>query len=449
MEQLIVSVSGIRGIYGKDLKEEDALMFGKAFGLWAKGQNIAVARDTRLSGEPLKAAFISGLLWAGKNVSDFGIAATPALTWFAEKTGGFYGSIITASHNPVEYNGIKLINSCGTFLNLKQFESFFNTYKNIEKKKSKKPGVYFFDAHLMDRFFSSLFNFIDVSSIRKKRIKVVVDPVEGVGAIYSKKFLEMLGCDVVMINSTLPGIFSHPPEPVPSHLRHLGEIVKKENADIGFGQDPDCDRLLLVADNGMCVSEDLGFSVLINWILQRKKGPVVVNIATTKLVDDICRDAGVEIFRTMVGEVCVVEKMKEVGASAGGEGNGGVIFPDFHYGRDSFIGMALALEMLAKTGLNLSEIIKKFPQYYFVKKKIKFPSEKISGLYKKLKEKFTDGRIKHLDGIRIDFEDAWLGIRPSGTEPIVRIFVEGKDTKTVNSLIKEVQECINSFYKTV
>ncbi|HQL65670.1 MAG TPA: phosphoglucosamine mutase, partial [bacterium] len=267
--------------------------------------------------------------------------------------------------------------------------------------------------------------------------------------IYSKKFLEMLGCDVVMINSTLPGIFSHPPEPVPSHLRHLGEIVKKENADIGFGQDPDCDRLLLVADNGMCVSEDLGFSVLINWILQRKKGPVVVNIATTKLVDDICRDAGVEIFRTMVGEVCVVEKMKEVGASAGGEGNGGVIFPDFHYGRDSFIGMALALEMLAKTGLNLSEIIKKFPQYYFVKKKIKFPSEKISGLYKKLKEKFTDGRIKHLDGIRIDFEDAWLGIRPSGTEPIVRIFVEGKDTKTVNSLIKEVQECINSFYKTV
>lgn len=449
MEQLIVSVSGIRGVYGKNLREEDALRFGRSFGLWVGKTNIAVGRDTRLSGEPLKTAFISGLLWAGKNVWDFGIVASPALTWFIEKTCGFCGSIITASHNPVEYNGIKLINSSGTFLNSKQSQSFFKIYKSIENKKHRKPGECFFDFSLMDKFCSAVMNHVDVPAIREKKFKVVVDPVQGVGALYSKTFLEKLGCNVVMINSSPPGIFSHLPEPVPQHLRHLAKVVKQEKADIGFAQDPDCDRLAMVADNGICVSEELGLAVLIHWILQKKKGPVVVNIATTRLVDDICRDAKVKIFRTKVGEVCVVEKMKEIKASAGGEGNGGIIFPDFHYGRDSFIAMALALEMLAKTQLKLSEIIKRFPHYYFVKKKISFPSENLDGLYKVIEKNFSYGKARYLDGLKIDFDSAWFGIRPSGTEPIVRFFVEGKNKNLVNQIVKEIQRCITSFCRTV
>ncbi len=445
MEQLIVSVSGIRGIYGKSLKEEDALKFGRAFGLWAGEKNIIVGRDTRPSGEPLKAAFVSGALWAGRNIYDSGIVPTPALTWFVEKTSGFCGSVITASHNPVEYNGIKLINSSGTFLNAEQSQSFLGIYTDIENKKGGKPGAYFSDFCLMDRFFSALLDCVDVSAIRKRKFRVVVDPVQGVGALYSKVFLEKLGCNVVMINSDPPGIFSHPPEPLPQHLGDLARTVEKEKADIGFAQDPDCDRLTLAADNGVCVSEELCLAVLIYWMLQRKKGPVVVNIATTKLVDDICRNAGVGVFRTKVGEVCVVEKMKDINASAGGEGNGGIILPDFHYGRDSFIGMALTLEMLAKTQLKFSEIARKFPLYHFVKKKITFPSEKLDDLYKELEEKFPNGKTLYLDGLRIDFENAWFGIRPSGTEPLVRVFVEGENKNVVDSLTEEIQKCITSF----
>ncbi|HPP66349.1 MAG TPA: phosphoglucosamine mutase [bacterium] len=449
MDKLIISISGIRGIYGKTLKQEDALLLGKAFGLWTGGKNIAIGRDTRLSGDVIKLSFMAGLLGMGGDVYDFGIVATPALTWFVEKTSGFYGSVITASHNPVDYNGIKLINSSGTFLNLKQSQSFFRIYRDIKNKTRKKPGCYCSDSGLMNRFFSDLLDCIDVSAIKKQKFKVVVDPVQGVGSLYSKFFLEMLGCDVVMINNEPPGVFSHNPEPVPSHLTQLSKAVKQEKADIGFAQDPDGDRLAMIANNGMCVSEEYGLAMLIYWMLKRKKGPVVVNIATTKLIDEICHRAKVRVFRSRVGEVCVVEKMKKIGATAGGEGNGGIILPEFHYGRDSFVGMALTLEMLAKTSLTLSEILKQFPHYYFIKKKIRFSQKNLEGLYGHLKENFSSGRISRLDGLRIDFDDVWFGIRPSGTEPIVRIFVEGKTRKKVDHLMKEIKKCINLFCKTV
>ena len=450
MDNLIISISGIRGIYGKSLTEDIAVRAGRAFGLWTNTENIVVGRDTRVSGNSLMQSFMAGVSSAGKRVFDCGIVPTPALTWFIEKHHNFSGTVITASHNPVEYNGIKLISPSGTFLNPVEFKDFLDIYNKTDildiKGRAEIMGE---KKDLMDNFFSCLFNYIDVSAIRKKRFKVVVDPVQGVGALYSKKFLEMLGCEIKIINENPLGKFSHQPEPVPSHLRKLSYVMRIENADIGFAQDPDCDRLVLVEKSGKFVSEEQGLAISVYWMLHRKKGPVVVNIATTRLVDDICKEFKTQLLRTKVGEVFVVEEMKRVGAVAGGEGNGGIILPEFHYGRDSYIGMGLILEMMAKTSLSLSEIIEKFPRYKFVKRKISFPRERIECLYKSLEKEFSSGKINYLDGFRIDFDDTWLGIRSSGTEPIIRIFVEGKKQsriyRIINLIDRHVASCGRNF----
>lgn len=446
MERLIVSFSGIRGIYGTSLTEKHAFDFGMAFGLWVDKKNIIVGRDTRKNGKNLCENFINGLRKTSRNIYDAGIVPTPALTWFVEKHTDFCGAVITASHNPIEYNGIKLISSSGTFLNEKEFKEFFNIYQNLHKKKFrfKEKGDYFKIEDLMNEYFKNIIECVDINSIRKKSFRVVVDPVQGAGALYSRRFLEMLGCQVLMINEIPYGEFSHPPEPIPENLGMLSNSVLKFSACVGFAQDPDCDRLALVAEDGSFISEEQGLALLIKWILKREKGPVVVNIATTRIIDEICKKAGVLLFRTKVGEMFVVEKMKKVGAVAGGEGNGGIVLPKFHYGRDSFAGMALTLEMMAKTGKKMSAMAESLPKYFFIKKKISFPKSQIKKLYRFVEKKFPATKVCYLDGLRIDFQDAWLGIRPSGTEPVVRIFVEGKNKKKVQSILTIIEEYIIS-----
>lgn len=444
MDDLIVSISGIRGIYGSSLTEQHSLDIGNAFGLWTKVEKIIVGRDTRKSGEELTKSFVKGLLQAGKNVYDAGIVPTPAVTWFVEKHEGFVGAVITASHNPLQYNGIKLINTKGTFLNQEEFEDFFVFYKGIKKSKHSKTGSYHIYNSLMDEFFDSILKCVNTQIIKESKFRVVVDPVQGAGSLHSKRFLEMLGCDVLMINESPIGEFSHNPEPAPQHLKDLSITVKNTFACAGFAQDPDCDRLALVSNDGGFISEEQGLALLIKWMLEKRKGCVVVNNVTTKIIDDICNQKGVKLFRTRVGEVFVVEKMKEVKAVVGGEGNGGIIFPDFHYGRDSFAGMALMLEMMAKTGLELSEVVKELPQYFFIKRKVDFPTNKIKCLYKCLGKEFTSGRLDYTDGLRIDFRDVWLGVRPSGTEPVIRIFIEGKNKKRIEFIQKIIEKYVTS-----
>jgi len=438
MEKLIISVSGIRGIYGTSLTQKHAFDFGKSFGFWAKNKNIIVGQDTRLSGSDLKSALVSGLLVAGKNVYDAGIVPTPALTWFVEKHNNFCGAIITASHNPVEYNGIKLISHSGTFLNPEEFSQLMKIYKGLRKRRERKHGIYYENFSIMEEYFSSLLNLIDVDAIKRKKFKVAVDPVQGVGSVFTKHFLEKLGCSVKMINDAPVGVFSRNPEPRPENLISLAECVRKESCDIGFAQDPDCDRLAVVADGGKIISEEKSTAIAIDWMLQKKKGPVVVNLVTTRLVDDIGKQNNVDVFRTKVGEVYVVEEMKRVNATAGGEGNGGIIYPDFHYGRDSFAGMAIILELSAKKEKSFSEIEKDFCNYYIVKHAIKYPSEKIDVLFRKAEKIFSDGKISYTDGIKIDFENRWVSIRRSGTESIVRIFAEAKTEKEATTLINRL-----------
>ncbi len=446
MKKLIISVSGIRGIYGESLVDRHAFDFGRAFGIWSAQENIVIGRDTRKSGILLKESFVRGLLEAGKNVYDAGIVPTPALTWFVEKHPNFCGAIITASHNPMEYNGIKLISSSGTFLNPEEFLEFLDVYgkQRNETFRQRKTGTYLKFKDFMEKFFSSLLDCVDADAIRKKNFKIVVDPVQGVGALYSQKFLEMLGCSVTMINEKPIGEFSHHPEPTPEHLECLSEAVRKKSACTGFAQDPDCDRLALVSENGSFISEEQGLALLIGWILKRNNGPVVVNISTTKLIDYICGKFHADLSRTKVGEVYVVERMKKIGAVAGGEGNGGIILPEFHYGRDSFAGMALTLEMMAKTESELSTMVSNLPDYFFIKKKFEFPVTKIEQLYRYVTEAFSSGTANYLDGLRIDFEDLWIGIRPSGTEPIIRVFVEGTNKEKVVTILNLIEHQITS-----
>ncbi|MCL5408524.1 MAG: phosphoglucosamine mutase [Candidatus Omnitrophica bacterium] len=439
-KNLIISTSGIRGIYGKTLCEKNAFDFGMAFGQWCHEKNIIIGTDTRPSRDSLKISFSAGVLSSGKNIIDIGIVPTPAIGFIIEKNCKLNGVIITASHNPQPYNGIKFFSSSGTFLNEEEFREFIKIYKKNKKKHVSTPGLFIHSEKEIHTYFAKILNFIDVAAIKKKKFRVVIDPCQGVGAVWTKDFLKKLGCDVIAINEAPIGIFSRNPEPTRDNLKELAKKVVEEKADIGFAQDPDCDRLVLVDEKGNIISEEYGVSFLIQHILStRKKGPVVVNLSTTMLVDDICKKMDVPLYRTKVGEMYVSSKMKKVKAVCGGEGNGGIIYSDFHYGRDSFIGIGLALECLSINNSTLSESINKFPVYHFIKEKIQITPEKIEKFFSKVKNKFKEGKISEEDGLKISFPEFWFQLRVSKTEPIIRIFFEGKD-------IEKLQEIKNTIY---
>ncbi|MCL5674575.1 MAG: phosphoglucosamine mutase [Candidatus Omnitrophica bacterium] len=437
-KNLIISTSGIRGEYGRTLCEKDAFEFGTAFGLWCPEKNIVIGTDTRLSRDSLKLSFSAGLTSTGKNVIDTGIVPTPAIGFIIEQSGGLNGAVITASHNPRQYNGIKLFSSTGTFLNEEEFKEFIKIYEQRNNKKKQVcqlPGVFTSSGKEINKYFDAILKLIDTSAIKKRKFKVVIDPCQGVGAIWTKDFLEKLGCNVIAINQSHPGIFSRNPEPTKENLGELAEKVSEEKADIGFAQDPDCDRLVMVDEKGNVVSEEYGVSFLIKHILStRKKGPVVVNLSTTMLVDDICRQMEVPLYRTKVGEMYVATRMRKVDAACGGEGNGGIIYPEFHYGRDSFIGIGLALECLSSGNRTLSACINEFPVYHFVKEKRQVSPGKAEKIFTKLKNKFQDGYISEEDGLKISFPEVWFQLRISGTEPVIRIFFEGKSLEKIQGI---------------
>ncbi len=447
-QTLIVSISGIRGIYGKTLCEKDALDLGVAFGIWCKEENVLIGTDTRPSRDSLKLSFSAGLTSTGKNIIDLGIIPTPAMGFIIEKGTGLNGVVITASHNTQQYNGIKLFSSEGIFLNEKEIRDFIKIY---QKKNNKKnifhrlvPGVFIQSKKEVNKYFDTALNLIDTDTIKKKKFKVVIDPCQGVGAVYTKNFLEKIGCEVISINELPLGMFSRNPEPTKENLKELAKKVIEEKADIGFAQDPDCDRLVMVDEKGNIVSEEYGLSFLIKHILStRGKGPVVVNLSTTMLVDDICKQMKVPLYRTKVGEVHVAAKMKKINAVCGGEGNGGIIYPKFHYGRDSFIGMGLALECLSSHNKTLSESIREFPFYNFIKEKRQIVPKNIDKIFTRIKNKFKNGNICEEDGLKIVFTEGWFQLRVSNTEPVVRIFCEGKSLKKT----QEIKNTICRFFE--
>lgn len=439
--ELQISVAGIRGIYPDYLTSEIVFNFGVVFGSYVKTKKVLVCCDTRPSSKSLRDSAITGLLCTGKDVVDIGIAPTPEMGYIIERLekDNATGIVITASHNPQEYNGIKFFSEKGTFINASEMEKLLDIYYKKAFTISKEPG-YLYLTQYTDRYFDGIYRTVDTERIKKRNFKVVVDVCQGVGAFRTEKFLRGMGCEVIMINKEPSGIFAHNPEPLPENLKTLSELTVKEKADIGFAQDPDGDRLAFVCENGHIPGEELVVVLAVRDVLEyHKKGEVVVNLSTTSLVDDIVRTTGVSLHRTRIGEINVVEKMKETGAVIGGEGNGGVIFPDVHYGRDSFVGMALILEYLSYREKNISTIINEMPKYFMLKKKINISDKKKSvEILEKVKKELSGKETLNLeDGIKIIRNNGWIHIRPSGTEPVIRLYVEAKSRDIAEKYLSE------------
>ena len=441
MSELKISISGIRGIVGETLTHDVCLALAKAFGTMLSRGKVVIGQDTRSSGALLKSACMAGLSATGCEAVDLGILPTPSVSLAIQKIKASGGIVITASHNPAEWNGIKFLNSEGMFLNEKEIKKLIEiwqskAFRKIKEEEFKTPSKY--DKAIEDHI-SLVLNAVDAKNISSKKFKVALDPCNGTGALITPELLEKLGCEVVLINTEIDKPFAHNPEPVPKNLKDLCELVKKEKADIGFAQDPDADRLAIVSNEGIPIGEEYTLALAVEHILSKEKSKnVVVNLSTSMVIDDIAKKHQAKVIRTKIGELHVASKMKEAGAQIGGEGNGGVIYPKISYNRDSLIGIALVLEYMAKSEKKISERVKALPEYHIVKDKIELRSmEDAGGIIEKTKGIFKQEKQDLTDGVKVLFSDSWIHVRASNTEPIVRVIAEAKSKTKAEALITE------------
>jgi len=445
MRSLKISVSGVRGIVGVSLTNSVAMEFGKAFSTFVNCGRIVIARDTRTSGDMLKGAVMAGVLSSGCGVIDIGVVPTPTALFYVRKHREDGGIIVTASHNPGEWNGLKFAEKDGTFLSEERLDKFFDIYYKKEFRvvpwdslKSVKEDYSAANAHI-----DEVLNYLDVKAIRKKHFKVGVDFVNGTGFAVTPRFLSELGCGMVAINNEPTGLFNHEPEPLPKNLKGLCRLVRQKRMDIGFAQDPDADRLAVISEKGVPVGEELTLALAVKFILlYREKGPVVTNLSASQVLDNITRAFKVKLIRTKVGESNVVCEMKKKRAIIGGEGNGGVIFPKINYGRDSLVGMGLILEYLAKSNKKISQIANELPRYEMIKGKFECPFSKTADVLENIKLAYKNEKKDTLDGVKVRWADKWVHIRSSNTEPIIRVIAEAKTKKEADSLYQAVSKKI-------
>ncbi len=427
MKSLIVSPSGVRGIVGKDLVPEVVVKFARAFGELMNGGKIAIGSDTRTSNEMFRYAAFSGLLSLGCEVVDLGICPTPSIQLMVKQLRARGGIVITGSHNPVEWNALKFVRSDGLFLYPEEGKKLLEIYESsIPQVGWDGLGTIFKDGSAIDNHLGKILEVVDREKIRKKKFKVVLDACNGAGALISPLLLSELGCEVTKVNCTPNGIFSHPPEPIPSNLGELCRIVNDEEADIGFAHDADADRLTVVSERGKALPEDYTLLLATRFVLKKSKGLVVTNVCTTHALDEIAREFGCEVIRTKVGDIWVSSLMKEKGAVIGGEGNGGVIIPQINYARDGIAAIALLLEYLAQENKPMSQLVDTLPQYFMVKKKLRVSLTCFAQVERELKEEFEKEKLNFLDGVKVEKKGGWVHIRVSGTEPVIRIIAEAK-----------------------
>jgi len=429
--QLISSISGVRGIIGSGLNPEIIIAYINAFSNLIKGNKIIIGRDGRLTGKVISDIVSSIFQYLGYEVFDIGINPTPSVQLAVEAFCADGGVAITASHNPIEWNGLKFISRTGMFLVPTEYEKMMNFYKNPinNYKEWNKLGKYTQIKDFGNEHIQRVLDlpFIKPRKIKERKFKVVVDCVNASGSEIIPKLLTKLGCEVIKINCELNGIFPHTPEPLPQNLTDLSKKVIEEKADLGIAVDPDADRLVLICEDGEPFGEENTITQAAKFILSKKKGHVVVNISTTKAVDDIVKKYSGILIKTPVGEINVANKMKEVNAVIGGEGSGGVILPDVHLGRDSLVGIAITLQHLVEFSGSLAQLKKSLPEYYMNKDKVELSSlEEANVILDKLIENHKKDNIELMDGLRIDYDNSWVIIRKSNTEPIIRIYSEAK-----------------------
>ncbi|GAA4466846.1 phosphoglucosamine mutase [Nemorincola caseinilytica] len=449
---LIRSISGIRGtiggVPGKSLTPIDIVKFTTAYGAWIaqQGDNkkIIIGRDGRISGGMVRDLVAATLQGIGCTVVDLGLSTTPTVEMAVKMEDAAGGIIITASHNPKEWNALKLLNKDGEFIDAAagQWILDFAEQGDIRYAEVNKLGVLTHNDTYIQQHIDIILRhpLVDVEAIRKKNFKVVVDAVNSTGAISVPPLLKALGVqEVLVINEEVTGKFAHNPEPLPENLIELCATVKKQNASLGIAIDPDVDRLCFVCEDGSLFGEEYTLVAIADYILSQKKGNTVSNLSSTRALRDVTEKHGGQYYPSAVGEVNVVRKMKEVNAVIGGEGNGGVIVPELHYGRDALIGIGLFLTHLARSGKTTKALRSTYPDYFISKNKIELDEDvNVKHIFEQIKAKYKKQPINTEDGLRIDFDNDWVHLRTSNTEPIIRIYSESGSETTANNIAKRI-----------
>jgi phosphomannomutase len=445
----MVSVSGVRGIVGRDLTPDLVARFAAAFGVLAADAgrpSVVLARDARTSGPMFAAAARAGLQSVGCRVIHCGLIPTPTAQLAVEHHGAGGGIVLTASHNPIEWNALKFVGPDGVFLDAELGARLLALVDGeIPRVAWDRVGAVDEDGEAVARHLERVLALpvLDLPAIRGRRFTVVVDCVRGAGGTIMPALLEALGCAVRVINGETDGRFPRPPEPVPEHLGPLGEAVRAAGAHVGFAVDPDVDRLAVVDEHGAAIGEDYTLAFAVEAVLRRHRGPVVVNLSTSLVVDDAARGFGITVERAPVGEANVARAMRAAGAVIGGEGNGGVMLPALHLGRDAPLAAALVLDLLAAGGDGVAGRVAARPRYAIVKAKAGRGAD-LAATYRALGARFPDAVADRQDGLRLAWRDRWLHVRPSGTEPIVRLIAEAPGRPEAEELVAVARDVLEA-----
>lgn len=461
-----LSVTGYRAIWGQDLNEQIVFEYVLAFAKFVKqngGKKVLIGRDARQAGPMIFASAKSAFIKEGIDVTYAGILPTPTMLLLVKKLNFDGGVMITASHNPIEYNGVKFIVPGGRLTNKEETDIIQKNYDNLtsEEKILNINNLQILDdtktenqtdnSEFRKIHIDQVLKNIDTEIIKNKHFKVALDPINSGGSIITQEMLKELGCTVHVINGEMTGNFAHRPEPLPENLGQIAEATKNSGSDIGFAQDPDADRLVVVNEKGEVVSEEATLVLAIKNVLSKEKGDIVINLSTSRMGQDLAESLGRKVYRTNIGEANVVQKLLETGAPIGGEGSSGAIYPKINTARDSLVGIALILELLARENnqkpTKISEIVDSLPHYFMKKENFKLETlgaDTLATIYTRLKHIFKDGILNESDGLKFDFDDkSWIHIRPSNTEPLIRIFGEAKTEERIDALFKEAKLTLN------
>jgi phosphomannomutase len=446
-EELIITVSGLRGIVGENLTPDVAADYARAFATFLREKvsgdkklSVCIGRDSRASGQVLSKAAADGLSQTGVNVFDLGIVTTPGVGIMTRHLQCDGGIIITASHNPIEYNGIKLLSAEGRAMTADTAERIKEIF--LEKKFSPPgplgPGTIESNDKTDEVHIDKVLGIVDAELIKSRNFKVVLDSVNGAGGRVGGRLLAALGCRTVAVNAEMTGNFAHVPEPTAANLTGLCGEVTSAGANIGFAQDPDADRLAIVDEKGTYIGEEYSLALSAKYIFSTKSGPAATNLSTSRMLDDVATAAGGRVIRTPVGEANVVEAMIKNDCVIGGEGNGGVI--DLRVGpiRDSLVGIALLLQLMAETGKTVSGLVDEIPRYYMKKEKFAAGKDQVPRILASAKKLFADAKVDMTDGCRFDFADGWVHLRASNTEPVMRVIAETRSPQTTEKYINAV-----------
>jgi phosphomannomutase len=444
LRTLKISISGVRGVIGDSLTPPLLIRFAQSFGTYTSSGTIVVGRDSRSSGEMVQEAVLAGLLSSGCRVISLGICPTPTILMAVRNLKAAGGIAITASHNPSEWNALKFLDNDGCYLSGYEAEELLSIYHQGEYVKV--PGEAMHPVrhyeHAMEDHIRAILDRMGSLPSSRKRPKVVLDCCNGAGSVMGPELLRRLGCEVAVLHAEQDRPFPHPPEPIPENLSELRARVRSERADVGFALDPDADRLAVIDDKGNALGEENTLVLAADYILGRRRGPVVANLSTTAALDDVAARHKTRCYRSKVGEVNVTDLMRKVGAVIGGEGNGGVIFPEINIARDAMVGMAIVLHSMSASRKRLHLLAAALPQYVMLKESLESDMGNALLIVERLKKNLPAQRLDLTEGVKAWFPDGWVHIRPSNTEPVIRINVESRTRRDSMRLMRRVRKLL-------